>query len=192
MSPQHDSNHIPQSLDGPYLPIYPPLLPASHNLRARITPKAYATIYSKVVIQSLTPNVPIPLSHMISALVTGWKAEGNWPPPPLEPLATPTISGTADSRRDSRSRIKKGETAFARWKKEQEERKMLEDTIKPRGRIKGVLRRVVGRRSEESDPEIELEKIGLTFEDAGDEVENENENEVEDEEDKVLLPVGGR
>ena len=40
----------------------------------------YTAIYSKVVVQGLTPTVPIPLSHMVAALVQGWKAEGNWPP----------------------------------------------------------------------------------------------------------------
>lgn len=201
-SAQHDSDRTrnnPQQPHGPYLPIYPPLLPASHNLRARITPKAYATIYSKVVIQSLAPNVPIPLDHMISALVTGWKAEGNWPPTPLESITPNASSLTAiGTHRDSRGRVKKGETAFARWKKEQEERKMLEETIKPRGKIKGVLRRVVGRKPDDGDPEVELEKIGLTFEEAGSvhdpkiRIENEvgNENDVEDEEVKDASLLG--
>ncbi|KAL6240967.1 hypothetical protein RBB50_012062 [Rhinocladiella similis] len=96
----------PDSLDGPWLPIFPPLLPSDHDvLRDRITPKAYATIYSKIVVQGLAPNVPIPLVHMIPALVEGWKAEGNWPPQPM------SISA-ADIKKGRRS------SAFAKWRKE--------------------------------------------------------------------------
>lgn len=78
-----------------YLPIYPPLIPDTNPVRANIKPAAYAMIYSKVVVQSLTPSVPIPLTHMTSALVEGWKQEGNWPPssnvlgqPPPPPIIT--------------------------------------------------------------------------------------------------------
>ena len=48
----------------PYLPIYAPLFPPTHILRSRINPTAYPTTYSKVVLQSLSPNIPIPLTHM--------------------------------------------------------------------------------------------------------------------------------
>lgn len=77
------SNPPPQETDGespPLLPLPPPLLPLSNTIRASITPASYPSIYSKVVVQSQTPLVPINLSDMIGALVQGWKADGEWPP----------------------------------------------------------------------------------------------------------------
>ncbi|KIV97542.1 hypothetical protein PV10_01281 [Exophiala mesophila] len=103
----------------PYIPVFPPLLTDSDNgsnsdalaLRSRIKPSAYPTIYSKVVVQSLTPNVPIPLNHMISALVDGWKAEGNWPPQSqAQSLSMDGLDGTKKKSRKS--------AAFLRWRKE--------------------------------------------------------------------------
>lgn len=155
--------------DGPYLPIYPPLLPASHALRSRIKPSAYPTLYSKVVIQGLSPNVPIPLNHMISALVEGWKAEGNWPPQATEPPKT-TI----------RKRGKKGESAFQKWKREQDEKRRLaaqrahgvqylqEDPDQKDGRksLGGVVKKVFGMGGTDvDDVDKDLERMGLTFED---------------------------
>ncbi|KAJ9661188.1 hypothetical protein H2198_002132 [Neophaeococcomyces mojaviensis] len=152
--------------DGPYLPIYPPLFPASHTLRARIKPTAYPTIYSKVVIQSLAPNVPIPLNHMINALVEGWKSEGNWPP---QPMALEQPAG--------RRKAKKAESAFSRWKREQEERRngavsraqALEhghedDQKGVRSQISGAVRKLLGGGKEEVDVDRDLMKMGLTFE----------------------------
>ncbi len=65
---------------GPLLPIYPSLLPEDNIIRSSIKPAMYPAIYSKVVLQSLTPTVPVRLPDMIGALVQGWKSEGNWPP----------------------------------------------------------------------------------------------------------------
>jgi len=95
----------------PWLPIFPPLLPESNVARARIKPSAYATIYSKVVVQSLTPNVPIPLTHMVAALVEGWKSEGNWPPQPGAALPQDAKKGKSHG------------SAFLKWRKEQHEGK---------------------------------------------------------------------
>jgi len=61
------------------LPIPQPLLP-DHPVRKRINPNVYGEVYSKIILQSRTPTVPINLSHIISALIHGWKQEGNWPP----------------------------------------------------------------------------------------------------------------
>lgn len=72
----------------PILPVYPPLLPDNNSIRASIRPTMYPAIYSKVVLQSLTPTVPVPLPDMIGALVQGWKSEGNWPPKSAGPAAT--------------------------------------------------------------------------------------------------------
>lgn len=153
--------------DGPYLPIYPPLLLASHTLRSRIKPAAYPTLYSKVVIQGLAPNVPIPLDHMINALVEGWKAEGNWPPQGTDSLKTNI----------TKSRSKKGETAFQKWKREQDEKRRLAaqrqqdakylDEPEHKGvrkSITGVVKKAFGKKDSEEDGDEHLEKLGLTFE----------------------------
>lgn len=158
--------------DGPYLPIYPPLLPASHTLRSRIRTTAYPTIYSKVVILNLTPNVPIPLTHMIGALVDGWKSEGNWPPQVTEP-----------TRLTARRKQKKSESAFQKWKREQEEKRNAAmaraDEVQweqeepehkgVRRSISSAMKKILGSGgAEQEEPhnvERDLEKIGLTFED---------------------------
>lgn len=72
----------------PLVPLAPPLLPA--RLATTVTPALYPSIYTKVVQQSLTPSIPINLSHMIPALVAGWKADGEWPPKSSIAAAAPT------------------------------------------------------------------------------------------------------
>ena len=165
--------------DGPYLPIYPPILPASHTLRSRIKPTAYPTFYSKVVVQGLAPNVPIPLNHMINALVEGWKAEGNWPPAPLEPQLASPRSGR---------KVKRPESAFAKWKREQDEKRKsaaekreeirysMEEPTQSNSkggsvtkRLSGAVKKALGKKTdEEQDIEHDLERMGLTFESAPD------------------------
>lgn len=68
------------------LPIAPTLLP-NHPIRKRISTNMYPEIYSKVILQSRTPSVPINLSTLVRALVQGWKDDGEWPPKagPIEP-----------------------------------------------------------------------------------------------------------
>ncbi|KAL1984955.1 hypothetical protein VTN96DRAFT_8511 [Rasamsonia emersonii] len=68
------------------IPVVEPLLPKSNPIRSSITPALYASIYSKVVVQGLTPTIPINLADMTKALVEGWKADGQWPPKPTVPL----------------------------------------------------------------------------------------------------------
>jgi hypothetical protein len=58
------------------VPIAPPLLQS----RASILPATYSTLYTKIVVQSTTPNIPVNLSTIVSALVQGWKKDGEWPP----------------------------------------------------------------------------------------------------------------
>lgn len=72
----------------PLLPVYASLLPEDNPIRASIKPSMYPAIYSKVVLQGLTPNVPVPLSDIIGALVQGWKSEGNWPPKDVAPTTS--------------------------------------------------------------------------------------------------------
>ncbi|KAL9132088.1 MAG: hypothetical protein Q9217_000124 [Psora testacea] len=62
------------------VPVVPPILAPENIVRASITPQAYPSIYSKIVIQGLAPNIPINLSDMVAAMVQGWKKDGEWPP----------------------------------------------------------------------------------------------------------------
>ena len=62
------------------IPIAPSIIPPDNAIRASITPPTYPSLYSKIVIQGLTPTVPINLSDMVQALVQGWKRDGEWPP----------------------------------------------------------------------------------------------------------------
>ncbi|KAL5338826.1 hypothetical protein BJX70DRAFT_188652 [Aspergillus crustosus] len=70
------------STPDPLIPVVPSLIATTNPIRASITPAMYPSIYSKVVIQGLTPTVPINLADMTKAMVQGWKADGQWPPKP--------------------------------------------------------------------------------------------------------------
>ncbi|CEL00629.1 hypothetical protein ASPCAL00227 [Aspergillus calidoustus] len=70
------------AFDDPLIPVVPSLISTSNPIRASITPSMYPSIYSKVVLQGLTPTVPINLADMTKAMVQGWKADGQWPPKP--------------------------------------------------------------------------------------------------------------
>ena len=69
-------------LDEPLIPVAPPFIPASNPIRATINPNIYPSIYSKVVVQGMTPIVPVNLADLTKAMVQGWKADGQWPPKP--------------------------------------------------------------------------------------------------------------
>ena len=62
------------------LPLASPLLPPENAVRASITEATYPSIYSKIVVQGLTPTVPINLNDIVGALVRGWKDNDEWPP----------------------------------------------------------------------------------------------------------------
>ncbi|KAL4938944.1 hypothetical protein BDV06DRAFT_45806 [Aspergillus oleicola] len=72
----------------PMIPVVPSLIATSNPIRASITPAMYGSIYSKVVIQGLTPTVPINLADMTKAMVQGWKSDGQWPPKPQNLVLT--------------------------------------------------------------------------------------------------------
>ncbi|KAL4992256.1 hypothetical protein BDW68DRAFT_150074 [Aspergillus falconensis] len=72
----------------PLIPVVPSMIATSNPIRASITPAMYPSIYSKVVIQGLTPTVPINLADMTKAMVQGWKADGQWPPKPQNLVLT--------------------------------------------------------------------------------------------------------
>ncbi|MCJ1317711.1 hypothetical protein MMC15_003037 [Xylographa vitiligo] len=62
------------------IPLPSPLIPSSNLIRSSITPASYPAIYNKVTIEGVTPKIPINLADMTRAIVTGWKACGEWPP----------------------------------------------------------------------------------------------------------------
>jgi hypothetical protein len=84
--PAPDSSTRPS--EDPLVPVALPLL-ADNSIRQSISERAYPDIYSKIVLSSRTPAVPINLADMTKALVKGWQEHGEWPPKaqPLEALA---------------------------------------------------------------------------------------------------------
>lgn len=77
-----------EDYDEYYLPIQPPLIPSTNPIRARLNRDLSPTIYSKFVVQGLTPSVPLPLPLVVQSLIEGWKDE-NWFPRPSAPPAVP-------------------------------------------------------------------------------------------------------
>ena len=137
------------------LPVYPPLLPSSNPVRASIKPSMYTAIYSKVVVQGLTPTIPIPLPHMVAALVQGWKAEGNWPPKGGAPSMSITNEGPG-SRRHAHGhmlRFKKPHDAASGHEKG-----------RVRRHVGGAMRKALGL-SREGDDWEQPSGIGIEFED---------------------------
>ncbi|KAE7996946.1 hypothetical protein FH972_001622 [Carpinus fangiana] len=93
-SEEDDSLHVQHVVSGTMLvPVAPALIQPGEPSHIAITPTLYPSIYSKIVVQSLTPSVPINLSHMVHALVDGWKRDGEWPPKAT--AASPSILNPA-------------------------------------------------------------------------------------------------
>ncbi|KAJ5826220.1 hypothetical protein N7474_003358 [Penicillium riverlandense] len=69
-------------LDEPLLPVAPPFISPSNPIRAGINTSIYPSIYTKVVVQGMTPTVPVNLADLTKAMVQGWKTDGQWPPKP--------------------------------------------------------------------------------------------------------------
>lgn len=80
-----DSGICNYDSDDSVVPVMEPFLPETNYVRSSITPAIYASLYSKVIVQGLTPTIPINLSDVTKALVAGWKADGQWPPKPNVP-----------------------------------------------------------------------------------------------------------
>ncbi|PLB40212.1 DUF4050 domain-containing protein [Aspergillus candidus] len=72
----------PEEAIDPVIPVVPSLISTTNPIRASITPAMYPSIYSKVVVQGLTPTVPINLADVTKSMVQGWKSDGQWPPKP--------------------------------------------------------------------------------------------------------------
>jgi hypothetical protein len=71
-----------EELDEPLVPVAPAFISDENPVRATIMPSIYPSIYTKVVVQGLTPTMPVNLAHLTKAMVQGWKADGQWPPKP--------------------------------------------------------------------------------------------------------------
>lgn len=69
-------------LDEPLIPVAPPFISNDNPVRATIMPSIYPSIYTKVVVQGMTPTIPVNLAHLTKAMVQGWKSDGQWPPKP--------------------------------------------------------------------------------------------------------------
>lgn len=82
------SPRISSPLTTTLIPLTAPMIPPSDPGRQNITSQ-YSIIFNKVVIEGLRPQVPINLSHMIRALVKGWKDNDEWPPKPDPKEARP-------------------------------------------------------------------------------------------------------
>jgi hypothetical protein len=108
-------------LDEPLIPIVPSLISKTNPIRASITHSMYPSIYSKVVVQGLTPTVPINLADATKAMVQGWKSDGQWPPKPVnhsivlqddatvpKQPAAPGADGTAGGSTETKRRRSSG------------------------------------------------------------------------------------
>jgi hypothetical protein len=84
ISPDNESEFSPppnpDTLTNVLIPLAPPIVPASHPVRASILTRSDSELYEKIVRDNRTPAVPINLSQMMRVIVQGWKDEGNWPP----------------------------------------------------------------------------------------------------------------
>ncbi|KAJ5129419.1 uncharacterized protein N7515_005458 [Penicillium bovifimosum] len=79
---QTEEEKVEEELDEPLCPVAPPFISNDNAVRATINPAIYPSIYTKVVVQGMTPTIPVNLAHLTKAMVQGWKADGQWPPKP--------------------------------------------------------------------------------------------------------------
>ncbi|BCR88255.1 DUF4050 domain-containing protein [Aspergillus chevalieri] len=106
--PSPDPSSTPYSIaDESYIPIVPSILSETNPIRASITPSMYPSIYSKVIVQSLTPTVPINLADVTKAMVQGWKADGQWPPKPTTTNIVLQDDATVKKKDDGEKETKK-------------------------------------------------------------------------------------
>ena len=78
------------------VPVAPPILPPDHPIRATVHSATYPQIYNKIIIQGLSPTVPINLKDVVNSLVAGWKKDGEWPPKSDAEKATPAQTGAGE------------------------------------------------------------------------------------------------
>lgn len=77
-----------------------------HNnpIAASITPSVYPAIFSRVVIQSTSPTVPINLRDMTHALVQGWIDNKEWPLNTVPPQQDPEPPAVSKERKMDKAR----------------------------------------------------------------------------------------
>ncbi|KAJ5317049.1 hypothetical protein N7508_001557 [Penicillium antarcticum] len=90
-----------EELDEPLLPVAPPFISDDNPVRATINPAIYPSIYTKVVVQGMTPTVPVNLAHLTKAMVQGWKSDGQWPPKPAATSIVLADDATIPKKADS-------------------------------------------------------------------------------------------
>ncbi|KAJ5105796.1 hypothetical protein NUU61_003143 [Penicillium alfredii] len=71
-----------EELDEPLLPVAPSFISPTNPIRSTINPSIYPSIYTKVVVQGMTPTIPVNLADLTKSMVQGWKTDGQWPPKP--------------------------------------------------------------------------------------------------------------
>lgn len=110
---EEDDEDLSDIPDEPYIPVVPSILAHTNPIRASITPSMYPSIYSKVIVQSLTPTVPINLADVTKAMVQGWKTDGTWPAkPPATSIVLPdTATISKKDRDDDHNRRRSGARA---------------------------------------------------------------------------------
>ncbi|KAJ5688750.1 hypothetical protein N7462_003142 [Penicillium macrosclerotiorum] len=100
-----------EELDEPLIPVAPPFIAPTNPIRATINPSIYPSIYTKVVVQGMTPTVPVNLADLTKAMVQGWKADGQWPPKPAVSSIVlqddATVPKAADSATDGQTHRRK-------------------------------------------------------------------------------------
>lgn len=113
---QNQSVVYPQNMPSVEIPeetlvpvVHPNSLYGNHA-RSPVTPNAYSTIYSRLILQSNAPTVPLNLMHVTRALVHGWKASGEWPPKPTPRNDVPVRRRGATSTAAGRSEATRGNT----------------------------------------------------------------------------------
>ncbi|KAJ5928394.1 hypothetical protein N7466_007350 [Penicillium verhagenii] len=94
-----DEEEYDEELDEPLIPVAPPFLSPENPIRATINSSIYPSIYTKVVVQGMTPTVPVNLADLTKAMVQGWKADGQWPPKPA--VTSIVLEDTATVKRSS-------------------------------------------------------------------------------------------
>lgn len=94
-----------EELDEPLVPVAPPFISNDNPVRATIVPSIYPSIYTKVVVQGMTPTMPVNLAHLTKAMVQGWKADGQWPPKPAVTSIVLPDTNTVPSKPEEREEV---------------------------------------------------------------------------------------
>lgn len=119
----HNDNHLldqkasPDIPDETFIPVVPSIISNTNPIRASISPNMYPSIYTKVIVQSLTPTVPINLADVTKAMVQGWKADGQWPTKPAPTSIVLPDDATVRRKDDAEARADRAAAAQETKKK---------------------------------------------------------------------------